>query len=219
MPSRSGLRAALVVSFVLTACTGSADPAPPSPGNAAFPAIPSGTAPIDTPSRSGQPTSPEAPSPSSAAGAVLDQPWATANLINVTTGKQFRIADMVASGKVVFLETMAIWCSNCRAQQVEAAVAFDGLDPEQVEWVAIDVESTETAEALARYREQNGFPFIYAIADTEFARTLVIEFGEIVLSPPSVNIIVIGTDRRITQLHGHKSADELRRLAAEHGAT
>ena len=77
---------------------------------------------------------------------------------------------------------------------------------------------SETAEALARFCEQNGFPFTYTIADAEFARSLVAEFGEIVLSPPSVNIIVIGTDGRITHLQGHKSADELGRLAAEYGA-
>ena len=121
---------------------------------------------------------------------VVDRPWATATLTDVATGEPFRITDIVASGKVVFLETMAIWCSNCRAQQIEATVAFDGLDPERVEWVAIDVESSETAEALARYREQNGFPFSYAIADAEYARALVADFGEVVLSPPLVNIIV-----------------------------
>jgi thiol-disulfide isomerase/thioredoxin len=149
---------------------------------------------------------------------LIDRPWATATVTDVSTGEPFRIADLVASGKVVFLETMAIWCSNCLAQQVEATAAFEGLDPMRIEWVAIDVESSETPQALARYREQNGFPFTYAIADAELARALVAEFGEIVLSPPSVNIIVIGTDGRVTQLQGHKTADEIRELAAEHGA-
>jgi hypothetical protein len=218
---RSGLWAALVVSFVLNACTGSAEPASPDPGDAgSSPASPAATVPSQAAATSAAPTSPSAPPPSSSepAGVLIDSPWAIATLIDVTTGEPFRIADPVASGKVVFLETMAIWCSNCLAQQREATVAFDGLDPERVEWVAIDVESAETAEALARYREQNGFPFTYAIAGAEFARALVADFGEIVLSPPSVNIIVIGTDGRVTQLHGHKGAEELRRLAAEHGA-
>lgn len=162
-----------------------------------------------------------APSPASsspAAGLKLQQPWATASVTNVATGEQFRIADLVASGKVVFIETMAIWCSNCRAQQQDAVLAFEQLDPARVEWVGIDVESFETAEALARYREQNGFPFTYVIADTGLARALVDDFGEVVLSPPSVNTIVIGTDGRVTQLSGHRSRDELVALAREHGA-
>jgi thiol-disulfide isomerase/thioredoxin len=219
VPGRSGLWAALVISLVLTACTGAVDPARPDPSDPGSPPA-SPTATEASPGLSQSPATSAAPTSSSSAraGVLVDAPWATATLIDVTTGEPFRIADPVASGKVVFLETMAIWCSNCLAQQREATVAFEGLDPERVEWVAVDVESSETAESLARYRTQNGFPFTYAIADAEFARALVADFGEIVLSPPSVNIIVIGTDGRITQLHGHKSAEELRRLAAEHGA-
>jgi len=215
VPARAGLSAALLVSLLFTACTGAADPASPYPGDAgSSPASPAASEPSQAPTTSA------APSPDSSPAAVLvDRPWATATLIDVTTGEPFRLTDVVASGKVVFLETMAIWCSSCRAQQIEATVAFDGLDPERVEWVAIDVESSETAEALARYREQNGFPFTYAIADAEYARALVADFGEIVLSPPSVNIIVIGTDGSVTALRGHQGAEELRRLAAEHGAT
>lgn len=207
-----------VASVMLAACTGARDAPPSSADPTGSPAIPSGSAPIETPSTSAQPPSPDAPSRSSAAGAVLDQPWATATLINVTTGEPFRIADIVSSGKVVFLETMAIWCSNCRAQQREATAAFQRLDPGRVEWVAIDVESAETAEALARYREDNGFPFTYAIADAASARALVAEFGDTVLSPPSVNVIVIDPDGRVVHLLGHKSADEIHDLATERGA-
>jgi len=221
--ARLGLAAALLVFLLFTACTGAADPAIPNPGEPASPnpgdagsspASPTATTPSQVPATSAAPPSGSAP-----AAVIVDRPWATASLIDVATGEPFRLTDIVASGKVVFLETMAIWCSNCRAQQIEATVAFDELDLERVEWVAIDVESSETAEALARYREQNGFPFTYAIADAEFARALVADFGETVLSPPSVNVIVIGIDGRITALRGHKSAEDLRRLAAEHGAT
>jgi hypothetical protein len=84
--------------------------------------------------------------------------------------------------------------------------------------VAIDIESSETAEALANYREQHGFPFMYVIADKDFARALAADLGDTVLSPPSVNVIVVGTDGRVSHLRGHKTALELRALAAEHGA-
>ena len=214
VPARPGLAAALLVSLSITACTSAAYPASPNSGDAgSSPASPTATRPSQAPATSAAP-----PSDSGLAAVLVDRPWATATLTDVATGEPFRITDIVASGKVVFLETMAIWCSNCRAQQIEARVAFDDLDPKRVEWIAIDVESSETADALARYREQNEFPFTYAIADAEFARALVADFGEIVLSPPSVNIIVIGTDGGITALHGHKSAGELRRLVADHGA-
>ena len=149
----------------------------------------------------------------------MQQPWATALLTNVRTGDTFRIADLVAAGKVVFIETMAIWCTNCRAQQYEAVAAFERLDPTRVAWVGIDVETSESAAALAAYSESNGFPFTYAIADANLGRALADDFGDIVLSPPSVNVIVVGTDGRVTQTRrGHKSADQLIRLAQEHGA-
>ncbi len=217
------LSAALAASILASAC--SPEPAGETPDQAAAsasPAGPTGSASIETPATSARPpsgsASPAAPPSSPAVGAILAQPWATMTLTDVTTGQPFRIADLVASGKIVFLETMAIWCSNCRTQQIEATAAFEGLDPARVEWVAIDVESSETAEALARYREQNGFPFTYVIADAGMARALAAEFGDTVLSPPSVNIVVVGADGEVVHLRGHRNAAEIQRLATEQGA-
>jgi len=149
---------------------------------------------------------------------MFDQPWALATLTDVTTGAQFRIADLAAPGKVVFVETIAIWCTNCRTQQHAAVAAVAELGAENVEWVVLDIESSETADALARYREQNGFPFRYAISDTATSRALAGQFGDVVLSPPSVNVIILGTDGRLTHLLGHHSAEELVSLAVDHGA-
>ena len=216
------LLAAIVAANLASACaTGPGTASPAQAATAGSSAGPTKSASIETPAISAQPPSDSAsplPPSSPPAGAILDQPWATMTLTNVTTGQPFRIADLVASGKVVFLETMAIWCSNCKAQQVEATAAFKGLDPARVEWVAIDVESSETAEALARYREENGFPFTYVIADANLARALVAEFGDAVLSPPSVNIVVVGPDGTVLHLRGHKSVGDIQRLATERGA-
>jgi thiol-disulfide isomerase/thioredoxin len=118
----------------------------------------------------------------------------------------------------VFLETMAIWCTKCRAEQEEAVRALAQLDRGRVTWVAIDVEASEDAAALKRYSEQNGFDFSYAIADPELARALVADFGDTILNPPSVNVVVIAPDGRISPSRGHRSADELVALAREHGA-
>ena len=207
---RRRILSGLAVACLVTACSSPAASTPDA--RPSSPPTPVATSPIP----SGQPN--EGPSASVAHGPELAQAWATATLVDVTTGQPFRVADLVASGKVVFLETMAIWCSNCRTQQVTATAAFDGLDPERVAWVAIDVESSETAEALAAYREQHGFPFTYAIADADYARALVADFGDVVLSPPSVNIIVVGTAGQVSHHRGQKSVEEIHRLAAEHGA-
>lgn len=207
---RRHILSAIAVACLVMACSSPVATTPDAPPSS--PRTPVAT----SPTPSGLAT--EGPSASAARGPELAQAWATATLLDVTTGQPFRVADLVASGKVVFLETMAIWCSNCRTQQVTATAAFDGLDPERVAWVAIDVESSETAEALAAYREQHGFPFTYAIADADYARALVADFGDVVLSPPSVNIIVVGTAGQVSHQRGQKSVEEIHRLAAEHGA-
>jgi len=211
--------------LTLAACSGSvASPVPTrhaSPGPSA-PSLPAPSA-TSSPHPGGPPASIDpAPvttvptNPPTPGGANFDQPWALTPLTDVSTGEQFRIADLAASGKVVFIEPMAIWCANCRAQQIAAVAAFEELDPATVEWVAIDIESAETADALVRYREQNGFPFRYVIADSALSRALVDQFGDVVLSPPSVNVIILGMDGRITHLLGHHDSADLVALAVDH---
>ena len=63
-----------------------------------------------------------------------------------------------------------------------------------------------------------GLPFRYAISDPDMSRALVADFGDVVLSPPSANIIVLGTGGQVTQLRGHHSASEIIAIAEEHGA-
>ncbi len=152
-------------------------------------------------------------------GVVMTQAWATAELTDVRNGTTFRIADLVASDKVVFIETMAIWCSNCRAQQRDVVKALAGLDPDRVVWIGIDVEGSESASDLADYSRSLGFDWPYVIGDQAFLRALAAEFGDQVLSPPATPIAVIGTDGTVTLTEfGHKSVDRIMELAATHGA-
>jgi thiol-disulfide isomerase/thioredoxin len=155
----------------------------------------------------------------SAVGVVVDRAWATAELVDVSTGQSFRITDLVAQGKVVFVEPMAIWCTKCRAQQADAMTALAQLDRSKVVWLGLDVEPSESAEALADYGPRWGFDHTYAIAGTDVSRALVDDFGPTVISPPSTPIVVVGTDGTVTLTdYGHKSVEQLVALAAEHGA-
>ncbi len=156
--------------------------------------------------------------PSSAAPLpVLAQVWATAELVDVSTGETFRIADH--AGKVVIIETMAIWCSNCRIQQGNVQAALARLPAADVVYVVLDVDPNEEADSLAAYRIQNGFEGRYAIAGSVVARALAAEFGDQFLNPPSTPMLVIGTDGTVTRTDfGPKSPDELVALALAHGA-
>jgi thiol-disulfide isomerase/thioredoxin len=154
---------------------------------------------------------------SSDAAVVLDQAWATAGLTDVATGETFRIADL--AGRPLIIETMAIWCSSCLAQQDVVYETLAGVEPGSVDYILIDVDPSETAEALAAYRERNGFTGRYVVASTELARALVADFGDQVLNPPSTPMVVVGADGTVTLTpFGKKSADDMRTLLSQHGA-
>lgn len=206
-----------LVALLLAACSGStggpAATASGAPATApATPTAAASAAPGSTPGATGAPSA-------TAPGVELTQAWATATLTDVRDGSTFRVADLVAANRVVFIETMAIWCSNCRAQQKDVVKALAGLDPARVTWIGIDVDGSETASDLAAYSDSLGFDWPYAVGSADFLRALSDEFGTQVLSPPSTPILVVGTDGTVTLTEfGHKSVDRIRELAASHGA-
>jgi thiol-disulfide isomerase/thioredoxin len=213
-----------VTALALAACTGDAAVVPsPAASPAASPstavASPS-AAPAETPSAaaSADPSGDPSPVPPPSPAVSLDQPWATAALTDVATGQPFRIADH--AGKVIFIETMAIWCVNCRSQQADALEALEKLGDADVQYVVLDVEPSEAEADLAKYEKKHGWDaFTYAVATPEVSRALADDFGDLVLNPPATPIVVVGADGRVTLTDfGHKSTDELVALARDHGA-
>jgi thiol-disulfide isomerase/thioredoxin len=208
----------LPLALALAACSsgggaGVATDAPPAATTQA-PSEESAAVPSDGATAS---TAPSEATPTSPAAPVLDQPWATAELVDVETGSTFRIADL--AGRTIILETMAIWCANCLAQQGHAYEALAELDPERVAYVLIDVDPSETGEALKAYRDSHGFTGTYAVATAEVARALAAEFGDQVLNPPATPMILIGSDGTVTLTDfGQKSPAEIVALAQAHGA-
>lgn len=148
---------------------------------------------------------------------ALSQPWATAELIDVTTGETFTLASL--AGRPIILETMAIWCSSCFAQQGDVYEVLADMAPNSVAYVVLDIDQSESAEALADYRERNGFSGRYVVASQDLARALVDEFGDQMLNAPATPIVIIGADGTVTLTSfGKKSPDDLRSLLAQHGA-
>jgi thiol-disulfide isomerase/thioredoxin len=176
----------------------------PSPASA--PSTSAATDPAATPA-SASPKAPASPDPGGATIPELSQPWATATLTDVETGEAFRIADF--AGRTVFVEAMAIWCSNCRRQQGEFTAALERLDPEAVAYVVLTVEPSESADALARYESDQGFDGRYAVAGRDVSAALEAEFGPTVLSPPNVPVIVIRPDGSIEFRTGQHGADDI----------
>jgi thiol-disulfide isomerase/thioredoxin len=164
------------------------------------------------PDQSAAPVDPTvAPTSDAAAAALASRPWATATLTNVTTGEPFTIADL--AGRTVFVESMAIWCSNCRAQQARFADALEQLDPDTVAYVVLTVDPGESAEDLARYRKDRGFKGMYAVAGKAVSKALADEFGPNAINPPSVPLVLVTPTGEITFSTGGESADEIVKLA------
>jgi hypothetical protein len=142
--------------------------------------------------------------PSAAAGALFEaspstarglEAWQTVALRDVRTGEPFTIGDL--AGSLVVIEPMAIWCSNCLRQQEAASKALAALDSDQIAYVSLDIDPSEAEADLARYADEHGFDWRFAVAPRELSRALAQTFGDQVLSPPSTPRILVTPDGRV----------------------
>ncbi len=144
-----------------------------------------------------------------------DDAWRTTALVDTRSGETFTIDEL--KGKLVVVEPMAIWCSNCRIQQGEAAVALDRLDDPDIVYVSVDVDPNERAGDLAAYADGAGFDWGFVVATKEVARSLATTFGDQILSPPSTPLILIGPDGEVVDQHfGIRGADDLVELFSQY---
>jgi thiol-disulfide isomerase/thioredoxin len=144
-----------------------------------------------------------------------DDAWRTASIRDVVSGEDFRIADL--EGKVVAIEAMAIWCVNCRLQQLQAQAALQEVDSPDVVYLSLDVDPNERAEDLAEYARREGFDWRFAVASPDVARSLAASFGDQILSPPATPLVVLGPDGQVVEQHiGIKGAGALAELFEEH---
>ena len=151
----------------------------------------------DEPAMSGEPAS----------GMLDAHAWATATLTDVATGETFTIASL--AGKPVFVEAMAIWCTNCRAQQGRFTEAFSRIPAGTAEYVVLTIDPSETADDLARYKADRGFTGHYAVAGKELSKALEAAFGPNVINAPSVPLIFISPSGEVTFSTGSESVDEI----------
>jgi thiol-disulfide isomerase/thioredoxin len=150
-------------------------------------------------------------SPASTVGGSSDtsaaDPLLVYELTDVSTGETFTLAELAAD-RPVLVETMAIWCTTCRAQQREVVAAHAQADFHSV---GIDVDPNERAEDLAAYADAEGFDWRFAVADAGLVRLLTDRYGIGVTNPPSTPTFVISTDgtMRALEFGRVRSAEEL----------
>ena len=162
----------------------------------------------DPPAGAPETTTPTAPTTTAQPTvAPLQEPWRTAELVDVRSGETLTINDL--HGRLVVIEPMAIWCTSCRAQQNEARDALASLGRDDIVYISVDVDPNETEPDLARYADERGYPWHFTVASREVARSLAQTFGDQVLSPPSTPKIVVAPDGTADVSFGIKRAAEL----------
>ncbi|MBI9050471.1 MAG: TlpA family protein disulfide reductase [Anaerolineaceae bacterium] len=135
--------------------------------------------------------------------------WGSLESVNVNTGETFTLADY--SGKVVLVETLAMWCSSCYAQQQQVQALHEILgDRDDFVSIGMDIDINETPEDLAAYTATHGFDWVYTVASKDLARGIANEFGAQFLNPPLTPIFLIGRDGDLVELpFGIKNAEDL----------
>jgi thiol-disulfide isomerase/thioredoxin len=147
-----------------------------------------------------------APSPDVGSQPLTSDPLHRIELYDVNTGSTFTLGALAAD-RPVLLEPMAIWCTNCRAQQHEVVAAHGLADFHSV---SLDVDPNERAGDLADYSQAMGFNWRFAMANQALAAALRDRFGAAVLNPPSTPLILFFPDGSVRALEFREHrADEL----------
>lgn len=133
--------------------------------------------------------------------------WLDIPLTNVVSGQTFRLSDL--KGKVVLIETMAVWCTTCTRQQIEIRQAHSQFGDSVVS-VSLDIDPNENKTALKRHAETNGFAWAFAVSPPSLSQQLGRMFGDNVLNPTATPVIILARDQSAHPLRfGLKSSREL----------
>jgi thiol-disulfide isomerase/thioredoxin len=143
--------------------------------------------------------------------AMMESPafWGT-SLKDVRSGDSFKIDDF--QGKVVLVETMAVWCTTCYQQQTQIQALHEALGVrDDFVSVSLDIDPNEDESVLAAYTQKNpSFDWRYAVAGPDVAREIGKTFGDQFLNPPSAPVFVIDRHGAAHALpFGVKSAEDL----------
>ena len=137
--------------------------------------------------------------------------WFNVEFTDVSSGETFTIHDF--AGKVVLVETMAIWCPTCILQASYMYKLHDLLGkPEDLVSISLDVDLHEDAATLKDYVAQYGFDWRFAVAPLEVDRALGNLYNANYINPPLAPMLLIDRDGNVHQLEfGLKDTETLRK--------
>ncbi|MBI4151777.1 TlpA family protein disulfide reductase, partial [Candidatus Woesearchaeota archaeon] len=134
--------------------------------------------------------------------------WKTFPLKDVRSGKTFTISDF--TGKIVLLESFAVWCPICTKQQKELQKFHEEIG-DLVISISLDTDPNEDEETVHRALQERGFDWRFAVSPPELTKILISEFGSVVVNAPSAPVILVCKDQTSRLLgRGVKDAEELK---------
>ena len=139
-----------------------------------------------------------------------DRPdWFAQELRDVRSGAVFSINDF--NGKVVLVETLAVWCPKCLSQQQEVARLKQLLaGRDDFVSLGIGVDPNEDESLLANHVEKHGFDWMFAVAPTAVIDEISQLYGAQFLNPPATPMLIIDQQGNQHPLpFGVKSAEDL----------
>ena len=157
-----------------------------------------------------QPVATTAPTIVTTAAATPE--WFSMPMTDVQTGKTFTMNDY--AGKVVLLETIAMWCPTCLLQSGQVQKLHRVLgNPEDLISVTLDVDSNENEAALKDYASTYGMDWHFAVAPLLVERALGNLYSAEYLNPPLSPMLIIDREGNVHQLaYGLKQIAELQKL-------
>lgn len=207
MPTRRAIPLLIAAPFIVVACS---DATADDPATSAAPAASAAAAASPAPAAAAE---------DAAAGdmAAADAPWLGIELTDAATGETFTLASL--RGQVVALEPMAIWCTNCKAQQDNVNSVYAAVQDAGIHYISLGIDPNEDPASLARYAERREYPWTFSQSTNEFARALSDEFGPQILSPPSTPLIVLDAEGNVAvQEFGFHGPDKLLELLSQAAA-
>ncbi len=148
-----------------------------------------------------------APTPAPAPGQPVVRPWMDIELTDVTTGETFQISDF--EGKTILLESFAVWCPTCLAQQKELQ-KLQASEGDDVIHISLDTDPNEDAEKIREHIQRNGLDWYFAVSPIQLTQALIDEFGLDFVSASRAPVVLICKDSSARFLRsGVKPAEEL----------
>lgn len=133
--------------------------------------------------------------------------WMEIELKDVNSGESYTISEL--KGKPMLIESFAVWCPICTKQQnnIKELHEEPGFSEEELISIALDTDPNEDEAKVAGHASSNGFDWRYSVAPVELTQSLIDEFGNGIVNPPSVPMILVCEDGSYRKLGGFGARD------------